>query len=221
MVKLFLSFGVMSALILSILLSTPAANELIDEVKARYSSINTISAKFIQYSLNKASAMREQSSGTVYISKPGKMRWEYVEPEKRLIVSDGEKVWAYLPEQGQVYVSRFNDAYLSRTPFAFFVGKGNLKDEFTITYSVIDDKDRGTIHVLDLKPHKPRMNLSRLVLNIDKKSLFIIKSDLYDLMGNLISIEFREISVDPDIPQTLFEFSPPDGVEVIQIGDGN
>lgn len=218
--RVLLAIATMLILLPAAFWSSASSDEVVEMVQARYNGLSTISAKFRQLSVNKASMLREQSWGKVYISKPGKMRWEYEEPERRLIVSDGNKVWTYLPEQNQVYVARLNEAYITRTPLAFLVGKGKLKEEFEIVSSPVKDEQRGLIFRLDLRPHKPQMNLSRLVLEVDGESYLIVKSDLYDSMGNLISIKFDQILIDLDLPQHLFQFSPPKSVEVVELGEG-
>jgi outer membrane lipoprotein carrier protein len=196
-----------------------SADELAKKVQARYNGLKSISARFRQLSVNKVSMMKERSSGKVYISKPGRMRWEYEEPENRLIVSDGEKVWTYFPEQEQVYTARLDEGYISRTPLSFLGGKGNLEEDFEIVSSPVKDQREKLIFRMELKPRKPKMNLSRLVLEIDGESYLIVKSDLYDSLGNLISISFDNITIDPDTPEELFRFSPPENVEVIKVGE--
>jgi outer membrane lipoprotein carrier protein len=118
-------------------------------------------------------------------------------------------------------VAELNDAYVTRTPLAFLAGKGNLKEDFKITTSTVTDDERGVIHRLDLEPNVPRMNLSRLVLEVDEKHYLVVKSDLYDSMDNLISIRFNQILMNPHIPKTFFQFTPPKGVEIINMGEGN
>lgn len=194
------------------------AGEIVDMVQAKYNGVKTITAKFRQLSVNKVSTIREESRGTFYFSKPGKMRWEYEEPEQRLVVSDGEKVWTYLPEQNQVYVARLNEDHIARTPLAFLLGKGDLKKEFDITSSKIEDKERGSLFRLNLHPNVPQMNLSNLILDIDSESYLILRSDLYDSMGNLVSVKYDQIAVDAELPINLFKFTPPEKVEIVEIG---
>ncbi len=192
--------------------------EVVDLVQARYNGISTITAKFRQVSVNKVSLMEEKSWGTVYISKPGKMRWEYEKPERRLIVSDGENVWTYLPEQNQVYVASLNEEHISRTPLMFLLGKGDLKKEFdVVSPSVKKDGKKVSSYRVDLKPHTPQMNLSQLVLEVDAESYLITKSSLYDVMNNLISIKFEQIVIDSHLPDSLFRFSPPENADIINM----
>ncbi len=198
-------------------MGTASAAEVVDKVQTRYNGLTTISAKFSQLSVNKVSMMREESRGTVYFSKPGKMRWEYEEPERRLIVSDGETVWTYLPEQNQVYVAKLSEEYISRTPLSFLIGKGNLQEEFDVNSTLVNDEQKGSLFRIDLQPKRPQLNLSKLILEVDSESYLIIKSDMYDSMGNLISISFEQIVTDPDLPPNLFQFSPPDNVEIVEV----
>ena len=63
--------------------------------------------------------------GKLLVKKPGKMRWEYTAPEKKLFVSDGRKIYSYIPQDKQVVVGTMPRDEQAPTPALFLTGKGN------------------------------------------------------------------------------------------------
>src|SRR6186997_1198644 len=78
-------------------------------LQARYQSIRDFSADFVQ--TYRAGVLKTQTreSGTVAVKKPGKMHWTYSKPERKELVSDGRKIYWYVPEDKQVIVNDVGD----------------------------------------------------------------------------------------------------------------
>src|SRR5260370_40053027 len=68
-------------------------------------------------------------SGTLWLKKPRKMRWEYRSPREKLFVSDGKVVWFYLPAEKQLRKTEFRKLDDLRSPIAFLLGKTKLENE--------------------------------------------------------------------------------------------
>src|SRR5437868_3990152 len=69
--------------------------------------------------------------GRLLVKKPGKMRWDYTTPEQKEFVSDGMKMYSYIPEDKQVIVSSVPRDDDASTPALFLAGKGSLTHDFT------------------------------------------------------------------------------------------
>src|SRR4030088_1655535 len=106
------------------------AEELVQALQRRYDSIKDFSADFVHR--YQGGVLRKQISerGHVLIKKPGKMRWDYAEPEKKLFVSDGVRIYSYIPQDKQVIVSAQPRDSETTTPALFLAGKGNLPRDF-------------------------------------------------------------------------------------------
>ena len=63
------------------------------------------------------------------------MRWVYTAPEKKEFVSDGQKVYSYLPQDKQVIVASMPSDDQATTPALFLAGKGDIARDFTATYA--------------------------------------------------------------------------------------
>lgn len=96
-------------------------------IEARYRGARTLKAYFYEkYSDGSGGVAAE--SGTVYFSRPGRMRWEYQSPQKKLFLVDGKHVWFYVPADRSVSRAKFKNSSDWRTPLALLVGKAKLSD---------------------------------------------------------------------------------------------
>lgn len=101
------------------------AKEAEHAFEARYRHAATLKAIFYQrYSDGKGAG--EAESGTVYFSRPGRMRWEYESPEKKLFIVDGKNVWFYIPDDHTASRAKLKESSDWRTPLALLAGKPDL-----------------------------------------------------------------------------------------------
>jgi outer membrane lipoprotein-sorting protein len=105
--------------------SAASANAVRRAIEARYRHVNTLQAAFYErFSDGKGGGQAE--SGTVYFSRPGRMRWEYESPQKQLFIVDGKNVWLYVPADHAASRAKMNESSDWRTPMALLVGKADL-----------------------------------------------------------------------------------------------
>lgn len=94
-------------------------------VEARYQRARTLKATFLERYSQGRRAVRVES-GTVYFSRPGRMRWEYEAPEAKFFLSDGKTVWFYVPEDRTVTRAKLRESSDWRTPLALLTGKARF-----------------------------------------------------------------------------------------------
>jgi outer membrane lipoprotein-sorting protein len=108
--------------------STPAPQDVHSVVRAlerRYQHASTLRAVFFErYSDGNGGVAAE--SGTVYFSRPGRMRWEYESPESKLFLVDGTNVWFYVPADRTASRAKLKESSDWRTPVALLAGKADL-----------------------------------------------------------------------------------------------
>ncbi len=98
---------------------------LVRSLETHYHSAITLKATFLErYSESRRDVRIE--SGTVYFSRPGRMRWEYESPEAKLFIADGKTVWFYVPADRTVTRARVKESADWRTPLALLTGKAKL-----------------------------------------------------------------------------------------------
>lgn len=204
--------------------------------------IHDYRADFSQQSLITSLGRDQQANGKVVVKFAGptqesepkvKFRWTYLQPTAQEIVSNGERVWVYMPENNQVIVSDAEPAAGAgeNNPMAFLTGLGELSRNFNIARAE-PPRDADGHHVLELQPRQGTALLSRLVIAVDQQAvaahlgasddaagqaLFPIRAiTLYDVNGNSSRIAFQNVQINLDPPEETFNFTIPAGVDVVE-----
>lgn len=186
---------------------------LVALVEGFYKQIQCFSARFDQEVVRSHLPDRPiKKSGKVYFKRPGKMRWDYSRPEKIHYVSDGKFLWNYVPESQLVYKLPVEDSELFYA-LRFLYGEGNLARDFLVS----SGGSEGDLKVLVLAPRESQQNFQELRLLVDPKDGHIEGTILKDPAGNVSRLYFRKVSTKA-LPDKGFEFTPPDGVEVLEPG---
>src|SRR5574341_2340034 len=104
-------------------------DQLINALQRKYNKLSSLAADFTQIYTAPGERTRRES-GRVLLKKPGRMRWDYTSPETKLFVSDGKWVYEYVPAEGYATRSSVKESDDLRAPFAFLLGRGNLRRDF-------------------------------------------------------------------------------------------
>src|SRR6195256_1196187 len=107
------------------------APELAAALQKKYDGIRDFSADFTH--AYEGGVLRKQITerGHLLVKKPGKMRWDYAAPEQKQFVSDGVKMYSFVPQDKQVIVASVPAEDEATTPILFLAGKGNVARDFT------------------------------------------------------------------------------------------
>ena len=202
-------------LVLAAAVVAPArADELADALRTlqqRYESTRTLVAKFRQEVESPTMAGKLTSNGTVSFEKPNRMRWDYAAPDRQTIVSDGETLWIYQPEEKQVLKAPLREAFQATTPVTFLGGLGHVDRDFTPTLeSSADDR-----WVLKLVPREAR-GVGTLVLVVRKGDASIEEARISDPLGTTTHLALSEERRNVSLGADLFHFTPPPGVDVVR-----
>ena len=222
MIASLLHVRVLIALV-AVLAQTPAAERPSADVLARavqqhYETVHDFSADFTQ--AYEGGALRRKSSerGAVLVKKPGKMRWTYTAPEDKLFVSDGRKIYFYVPADKQVTVSTMPSEDKASTPILFLVGKGNLTADFAVSYA--DDTPRRPADSVALKlvPKTRTPDYDSLVLIVDRRTLALRVLIAHDAQSGTSTFTFTNLKENVGLSDAQFTFSIPRGADVITQG---
>ena len=112
-----------------------SAATVVARVQRYYDATRDLHARFDQQ-LASVSRAPSKASGEVWLKKPGKMRWDYAKPEKKLMVSDGTTLWVYVPEDEQAYRQDLKGNALP-AQVSFLLGEGKL-DKYYSTVCLLD-----------------------------------------------------------------------------------
>src|SRR5215831_16444267 len=197
--------------------SAQSLDDVVREIEAVYSRMTDLRADFTQTAFNKSLNQTIPARGTVYLKKGGKLRWEYTEPTKQEIVSDGKKLWVYTPQLNQVNVGDAPEA-LAGPAGSFLAGLGKVHEHFNVRFlNPAEPTDGDGNVVLDLTPKQPLPTMARLVLALDPKTWEVRKAIIYDQFENTVNMRFTRLAVNSGLPDTLFTFVPPAGVATVPL----
>jgi outer membrane lipoprotein carrier protein len=189
----------------------------ISQIQKTYDTIRDIQSYFVQESVVKSWSAEQvqKAEGKVFFKKHGKMFWDYQEPAPQQIISDGNTLWFYEPEDKQVTVTTIGAGFPSQISADLLNGNAQLKRDFDVTDMTSPaEGDAGKL-VLQLIPRSSQNNLNKILLRLDKKTFLIYQTEVYDLFDNLTRITFSQIQIDTNLADTLFTFTPPPGVEML------
>src|SRR5512138_119335 len=119
------------ALVLATAARDPVA--LARDVQGFYEQTRDLEAEFVQTYTYAAFGRTQTSRGTLRVKKPGKLRWDYVEPAKKTIVVNGSRLVQYEPDVNQAYVDERFDSTAMSAAVTFLLGKGSLEKEFDLS----------------------------------------------------------------------------------------
>ncbi len=180
-----------------------------DKLDEFFTQINTMQSAFTQQVIDDKGALRQSSSGNVYLSRPGKFRWEYAAPDKHEIVADGKNVWVYDVELDQVTVKPMTQA-LSAAPVGMLTQKQSVDKQFNVQEM---EADGSKLEWFRLTPKKKDSDFTTMDLGVSTTG--VEEMILGDKFGQQTYIKFEGLRTDIDIDSSRFSFTPPKGADVI------
>jgi outer membrane lipoprotein carrier protein len=193
----------------------PSAEQVAASVQARYDRIRDFSADFVQQYESGVLKRKLTERGTVEVKKPGKMRWDYTAPEKKLFVSDGSRIYLWVPADNQVTHSPVPKQDEATTAVLFLVGKGNLTRDFDIR--LVEGAPQGTYR-LRLDPKLPERDYDWLELVVDTQTYQIRSLTAADRQGGQSTFQFTNFKENVGLADNRFNFTIPKGADVISSG---
>jgi len=184
-------------------------------LQARYEGVRDFSADFVQTYRGGVLRTESRERGSVIVKKPGRMRWTYTSPERKEFVSDGTKMYSYIPEDRQVIVSNVPGDGEAPTPVLFLAGKGDLVRDFTATEA--ESPVTGLIG-LKLTPRRSEPEYEYVIVAVDPASLQIRALTTRDHQGGESTLRFENLKENRGISDQDFAFRIPRGVDVITDG---
>jgi outer membrane lipoprotein carrier protein len=217
--RLQLSLQVLTMLVVvvpSLAQSLPPAQEVAAALQRKYDSIHDFSADFAQ--ITEGGVLRRKpvtERGTVFVKKPGRMRWNYTSPEEKVFVSDGRQIQLYVPADKQVIISELPSGDRATSAVLFLMGRGNLTRDFNVSYGPGGSADT---YVLRLEPKTRQAEYDWLQLTVDRATLQIKELTAADQQGGRSTFRFTNFKENPGVADKTFVFSAPRGTEVVKSG---
>lgn len=191
--------------------------QIADAVDHHYNQLQSLETHFVE--TYAGAGIKREESGTLWLKKPGKMRWEYTSPREKLFVSDGKTAWFYVPGDARVQKAPVNKIDDLRSPLRFLLGKTKLNKELDNLGIAHDVRPLapGDV-VLRGIPHGMADRISQIVLEITPEHR-IVRLAMYEPDGSTTEFQFSGQKENTSVAEQQFRFSPPPGTEVINTQD--
>jgi len=196
----------------------PDVLTLSQRVDRHYNALHTLQTQFVEK--YRGNGMDRTESGTLWIKRPGRMRWEYTQPHAKLFITDGKTAWFYTPGDRQARSTPSRKLDDLRSPLAYLLGKAKLErvfDGLTLAKDTAANAKPQTLgnYVLQGTPKGLVGHVARVLLEVTPEGRIdrIVAEGQDD---SVTEYQFLESKEDGPIADDRFHFAPPVGVEVIQ-----
>jgi outer membrane lipoprotein carrier protein len=188
---------------------SPSAQELAQRVDRHYNQLHSLRAGFTES--YEGLGIRRTESGTLFLLKPGRMKWEYSSPAGKLFLLDGKFAWFYSPGDSQVQRIPAKELDDLRSPLRFLLGHTELEKEMSnLTLAT----DAGGHLTLSGQPKGQEKRVARLTLSVNAEGV-IDGIEVEEADGALTRFTFTGEVTNAPVSPEAFHFAPPAGVPVV------
>ena len=181
-----------------------------------YNHLRSLETEFTE--VYRGSGMERTETGTLWLKKPGKMRWEYRSPREKLFVSDGKDAWFYVPADRQARKTQAKKLEDLRSPLAFLLGKTKLEKELRGLSLAPDVAPLASGNVvLRGVPQALADRVSEVLVEVTP-DYRIARIVIQEVDGAATEYRFGDMKEDVAIADGRFDFKPPAGTETVEGG---
>jgi outer membrane lipoprotein carrier protein len=188
---------------------------LVLKIQEAYEKTDDFKSSFTQETTIKSLKKTEREGGVVYFKKPRMMRWVYSKPKSKELVIGPRKSWLYIPDDRLVYLQDSDSLLRSKVTIKFISGIGKLAEDFKVRFAEPAKKEGP--YRLELKPKAYVEGVEKMFLTVNREDYQIISVLLTDVYGNITKTTFSNTEFNRNLPDNLFTFKPPQGVDVIDL----
>ncbi|MGB8132031.1 MAG: outer membrane lipoprotein carrier protein LolA [Candidatus Angelobacter sp.] len=183
-------------------------------VDEHYNRLKTFKAAFTE--IYQGDGISRTESGTLWLKKPSRMRWEYHVPREKLFLIDSKTAYFYVTGDRQAKKTPAKNLDDLRSPLRYLLGKTKLEKELD-----------GLSLAPDLNPLQPgdvvmrgipkimKDRVSEVVLEVSP-SHQIHRIVIHGVDSTITDFRFSQIEENVPVEDSLFRFTPPPGVDTIE-----
>ena len=193
--------------------------EFLGRVNQKLSSIETLSASFVQVRETNVAGQKMEAGGKLFLDKPRKVLLDYERPERQKFLVNGSNVTVYVPSLNQVQKYGLSGKLESDQLFVFWEPLSKLQENFSMTQV----RQKGTrLRYVELVPKDKTMweGLKRITLGIDPNLLLPTFIDVEEAGGDRVKMTLSNVKTNPKLDSSVFTLKLPAGVEVIDFSKG-
>jgi outer membrane lipoprotein carrier protein len=196
--------------------ATPVTAEIVAaRVQRFYEQTRTVQARFQQHFWVRAHARTQSSRGTIVIQRPGRIRFDYAQPNGKVVVSTPAGFTYYEPGEngapGQFMRGNVDGASAA---LGFLTGTADIARDFRISLRAVGSSPPPNTDALELRPRRPDPHYRRVVLYVSNAAGtegVVLRVSIEDPDGNWNRFDFAGFQFDREVGASTFEFQPPSG----------
>lgn len=171
-------------------------------------NLNALQASFDQVVLNQEGVVETQGKGRVWLLRPNQFRWSYEGDFPEVIVADGRSVWMHDVVMEQVTVKP-QSGMAQDSPLSVLMDISSLDQQFTVRELGKHDG----LDLLELVSLSSESEFERVMLGLKEDLIALMVME--DAFGLRTELRFDEVLRNPDLSEEMFQFSPPEGADVV------
>lgn len=191
----------------------PDVKAIADAVDRRYNALRSMRAEFTE--IYRGAGLERTESGTLWLKRPGKMRWEYRHPREKLFLADGKHAWFYVPGERQARKAPLKKLDDLRSPLRYLLGKAKLAKEFDdLAVAEGTPAARGNL-LLRGTPRGMADRVTSVLLEITPENR-IARLVIEEVDDSTTEFRFADTAENVLVPDDRFRLSLPPDVEVVE-----
>jgi outer membrane lipoprotein carrier protein len=188
--------------------AAPSVHSLAQRVDAYYNRLGSLRADFTE--TYEGMGIRREESGTLLLRKPGKMRWNYSQPQGKVFILDGKYGWFYTPGDAQAERLKASNLDDLRSPLRFLLGHTQVEKEFQ-SLSLSSD---GNGWKLSGVPKGMQNRVTDVAFGVSGNGA-IQSIEITEVDGARTGFTFTNNQQNAPAPDSEFVFQPPAGIPVV------
>lgn len=191
--------------------SIPVANaDPTTDLTTLLNGVKTLQANFTQTTYDNRGKPVQKSFGRMALQRPGKFRWEVKRPIPQLIIANESRLWIYDPDLDQVTIRSLKHAAGETPALLLSHVDASINNEFTITEI---EKNAPGWRWFSLTPKMADSMFASVEMGFMDKQIREMR--LKDHLGHATMVAFESPKTNVNLPASLFTFTPPKNVDVI------
>ena len=200
--------------IIAILISLMTFNNAFSSEEIKFNindylnEIQSLQAGFKQTIFSSENDVIDYSEGLFLLKKPDKIMWNFKAPSVKKVVVNDQKITTYDADLNQVIIIPFSNRYQSSLA-NLLLENNSLMNYYQISSETVNENVYSVVLV-----QKESNNLF-IKVQITIVGMLLTKIKLWDTNGQSIDVTFDDTILNSSLSETSFEFSIPNGTDVL------
>jgi outer membrane lipoprotein-sorting protein len=191
-----------------------SAEDIARNLESRMGELHSLQADFQQTLFSSTISTPLQEKGTLYIRKPGWLRFDYEEPETHVFLIKGSLYQEYYPEDKQLVERTLTEEGSEAALLALLAGSSGILEHYRVEFDPDAPEEAGGHH-LKLTPREEEAD-TYIILEIDARDGLIRRAVSFDWTGNRQEFLFSRVKTDIRLSDNIFELKVPPDVDIIR-----